>query len=85
MGVGAESVGGGDTWTLLLAPWGWVLKLQVVATLRREVLHHGGGPFTTLKLDLHREIKHFDFSQIECRMNPSINSASEVEIRIRNN
>ena len=23
-----------------LAPWGWGLKLQVVRTLRQEVLHH---------------------------------------------
>ena len=38
---GVESVSGGDTWVLLLAPWGWKLKLQVVGTLRWEVLHHG--------------------------------------------
>ena len=43
MGCGVESVSGGDTLTLLLAPWGWELKVQVVGTLRWEVLHHGVG------------------------------------------
>ena len=43
MGCGVESVSGGDTWALLLAPWRWGLKLQEVRTLRQEVLHYGGG------------------------------------------
>ena len=42
-GCGVESVGGGNTWTLLLAPWGWVLKLQVVGTQTGSLAPWGCG------------------------------------------
>ena len=41
MGLVIETESGEDTWMEGLAPWGG-LKLQVVRTLRWEVLHHGG-------------------------------------------
>ena len=42
-GCGVESVGGGDTWTLLFCTMRWVLKLQVVGILGNYFLHHGVG------------------------------------------
>ena len=50
---------------LLLAPWGWELKLQVVGTLRLEVLHHVVGtlllaPFGwVLKLQVVGTLGHY--------------------------